>query len=200
VFVLLVVVLVALWIFLPLSPRGQGNATKPGGDKTDNLLMNGSFEEGPEPAGQGFTLLEKGSTVIRGWQVTQGNIDYVGSYWQPADGKRSIDLNGTVRGGIGQTFKTKKGQKYRVTFSMAGNPNPDEKPALKRLGVSAAGKSAEFDFDTTGRSFKDMGWVTRTWEFTAVAGETTLEFYSLSEERKGCGPTLDNVSVSEVQD
>jgi choice-of-anchor C domain-containing protein len=162
-----------------------------------NLLVNGSFEEGPEPERVvGYVVLGKGSSALKGWEVTRGNIDYVGPYFQPADGNRCLDLNGFVRGGIAQPFKTQKGQRYRVTFSMAGNPNSAEGPAVKKLGVSAAGTSAEFEFDTTGKSYQDMGWVTKTWEFVAVADQTTLEFYSLTGV--GCGPTLDNVSVVEV--
>ena len=69
---------------------------------------------------------------------------------------------------------------------------------MKKLGVRAGDKSAEFEFNTTGKTNKDMGWVTRTWEFTAVAEQTPLEFYSLSGQL--CGPTLDNVSVVEIRD
>jgi choice-of-anchor C domain-containing protein len=168
------------------------------GGEPGNLLINGSFEDGPEPTGQGSMPLEKGSAVIKGWRVTRGSIDYVGRYWQAAHGTRSIDLDGSTRGGVEQTFPTEKGRKYRVTFRMAGNPHPIEGPSLKKLGVQAANQSAEFEFDTNGRSNQNMGWVTRTWEFTAAAEQTTLEFYSLSGQL--CGPTLDNVSVVEIKD
>jgi hypothetical protein len=68
---------------------------------------------------------------------------------------------------------------------------------LKKLGVQAANQSAEFEFNTNGRSNQNMGWVTRTWEFTAAAEQTILEFYSLSGQM--CGPTLDDVSVVEIK-
>jgi choice-of-anchor C domain-containing protein len=155
-----------------------------------NLLINGGFEEGPDPLDTGFIQLEKGSTAIKGWEVTQGNIDHIGPYWQAAEGKRSLDMNGVVKGSIAQAFKTVKGRRYRVTFSLAGNPGGGGE---RKLVVSAAGKSAEFVFDTTGKTEKDMGWVTKTWEFTAISSQTTLEFSSLTEG--AAGPALDNVSV-----
>jgi choice-of-anchor C domain-containing protein len=155
------------------------------------LLVNGSFEESPKPTERGFIQVEKGSTQIRGWDVTQGNIDVIDSYWPPADGKRSLDMNGVMKGGIAQTFKTVKGRKYRVTFSLAGNPEGGV--GERKLLVSAADKRAEFVFNTAGKGLKDMGWVTKTWEFTAVANQTRLEFASLTEGQ--CGPALDNVSV-----
>jgi choice-of-anchor C domain-containing protein len=156
-----------------------------------NLLVNGSFEEGPESTADGYRTLQKGSTAIKGWQVTQGDIDHIGPFWQAADGQRSLDLNGLTRGGIAQTFKTIKGRRYRVTFSLAGNPI--EGGGERKLLVSAAGKSAEFVFDSRNKAVHDMGWVSKTWEFIAVADQTTLEFASLTEGASG--PALDNVSV-----
>jgi choice-of-anchor C domain-containing protein len=176
----------------PQAQKEEPRAALPVVAVPGDLLVNGSFEEGPEPHPvNGYTTLPQGSAVIKGWEVAQGEIDYIGSFWVPADGRRSIDLNGYVRGGIRQTFKTTRGRLYRVTFSMAGILH--EPPAVKRLRVSAAGASAEFEFDSTGRSLKDMGWTTRTWDFTAVAEETTLEFSSLVEGANG--PALDRVSV-----
>src|SRR5947209_10953366 len=89
--------------------------------KSENLIVNGSFEMGPD-AGE-FKPLDKDSTDIKGWKVTRVQIDYIGTYWQHAQGEHSLDLHGSPGiGGISQTFKTKKGQKYRVTFMLAGNP------------------------------------------------------------------------------
>jgi choice-of-anchor C domain-containing protein len=178
----------------PADPRtlrgGDGKGADPGKDV--NLLVNGSFEDGPDPGGSGFLNLPTGSTAVKGWVVSQGDIDYVGSYYQAADGRRSLDLDGSNRGGVAQTFQTRKGQKYRVTFRMAGNPNPAD-GGVKTLEVRAAGASAQFSFDVAGRSNKDMGWVEKCWEFVAAADRTTLEFISLSG--RNCGPALDDVAV-----
>jgi choice-of-anchor C domain-containing protein len=171
-------------------------------EKAQTLLVNGSFEEGPTLRFDGVhnINLEKGSTAIKGWVVTGGGVCIVDpTYWQAADGERSLAIvagEGTTAGGIRQDLETRKGQKYRVTFWMAGDTNGG--PSEKKLRASAAGKSAEFVFDTTGRDRKEMGWVKKSWEFTAQANRTTLEFSSLTEGMYG--PALDNVSVVAVDE
>jgi choice-of-anchor C domain-containing protein len=167
-------------------------------EKARNLLVNGSFEEGPEipRVGNAYVQLEKDSTALKGWVVSQGNVDVKdSSYWKAAAGKRSLDLNGVTPGAISQTFKTKKGQKYRVNFALAGNPNSGTE---KKLQVSAGGMTKEFTFDTTGKTRNDMGWVSKRWEFTAEADKTTLEFLSLTEGP--AGPALDDVVVVAIRE
>lgn len=188
--------LVLLALALPASlAEDKKDVPKEG----ENLLVNGSFEEGPEIQEAGFTPLDEGSTAIKGWKVTRAQVDYIGRYWKAADGQRSLDLHGSPGlGGVSQAFKTKKGQKYRVTFSLAGNP--DGGPAEKKLGVAAAGKKAEFTFDATGKTKEDMGWASKTWDFTATDDETTLELYTLTTENESCGPALDNVAVRAVKE
>ena len=171
-----------------------------GEDRPRNLLVNASFEEGPD-AGD-FLPLDAGSTDIKGWTVTRAQIDYIGGHWKSADGNRSLDLHGSPGlGGIKQAFATTKGRKYKVTFSIAANPNfqPDA-GSVKVLCVRAAGKKEAFSFDATGKTVQEMGWVAKTWEFTADADETTLEFHTLETEDASCGPALDNVSVVEVKE
>ena len=48
-----------------------------------NILVNGSFEEGPDDIGE-FKSLDKGSDAIKGWKVTRGQIDLVGTFWPAA--------------------------------------------------------------------------------------------------------------------
>jgi choice-of-anchor C domain-containing protein len=163
----------------------------------ENLLVNGSFEDGPDDIG-GFTSLDKDSGVIKGWVVIGGQIDLIDTHWQAADGKRSLDLHGSPGyGGVAQTFKTEKGKKYKVTFSLAGNPGGTV--AKKTIVVRAAGKEKEFTFDTTGKSGTDMGWKKETWEFTAEKAETTLELITAMTEDAAAGPALDDVSVIAVK-
>jgi choice-of-anchor C domain-containing protein len=171
---------------------------KKSADKETNLLVNGGFEEGIDDIGE-FKPLDKGSTDIKGWTVIRAQIDYIGSYWQPAGGKRSLDLHGSPGiGGVSQTFKTTKGQKYRVTFHLAANP--DGTVAKKKVGVKAGGKEKEFEFDATGKTREQMGWEKKTWEFTATDDETTLEIFSTMTEDEACGPALDEVSVVAVKE
>jgi choice-of-anchor C domain-containing protein len=162
----------------------------------ENLLVNGSFEDGPDV--DEFLSLEPGSTAVKGWKVTRGPIGYVGNDWRNADGFRSIDLRGTPGfGGIEQTFKTQKGHRYRVTFSLAANPR-GESPTTK-ISVGAAGQKAEFAFNATRKSKKNMGWVVKEWEFNAAADETTLEFYTLEKPDAHWGPAIDDVRVVPVE-
>lgn len=177
--------LLALTPFLGAAPAPQ---------KKPNLIVNGSFEEGPQ-VGR-YQAFNPGSTEIKGWTVTRGQIDIVDSYWPGAQGNRSIDLHGSPGfGGIQQTIATKPGRSYTVTFSLAGNP--DGSVPKKEIGVSAGKQKTEFTFDATGKTLKDMGWVRKTWRFTATEKETVVEFFTLMQVDDACGPVIDDVSVIE---
>jgi len=108
-------------------------------------------------------------------------------------------MNGNAPGSIAQTFDTTVGQQYQVNFWMAGNPTGN--PTIKHMNVTAAIASIDYTFDTFGCSFDDMGWVERSFLFTALNTSTTLTFTSLdNSEAWGTvyGPALDNVSVNAV--
>jgi len=159
-----------------------------------NLLVNGSFEQGPG----GFTSLNPGSTAITGWVVTRGQIDYIVNPpgWVAADGAKSLDLNGSPGiGGIEQIFATVSNQQYSVSFAMSANPTTAR---ISSMGVQAASQSASFTFDSTGHSDTNMGWVADNWTFTALGTTTTLEFFSTDTLNANIGPALDNVSVDAV--
>ncbi len=169
-----------------------------------NLLVNGSFETGPNPGS--FTNLALGSTAITGWTVSLGNVDYIGSLWVAANGGRSLDLEGSAGtcdlvtpncpGGIAQSFATTPGQEYMVTFDLAGNLF--NLPITKTVKVSAAGQSQDFTFNTTGHTAASMGWTLDSWTFTATGSTTTLEFDTADVPPTGWGPALDNVSVDPI--
>jgi hypothetical protein len=61
------------------------------------------------------------------------------------------------------------------------------------MRVSAGGSSADFSFDITGKSNSNMGWLSKSWDFTANSTTTTLEFIGLGNS--DAGAALDNVSV-----
>jgi choice-of-anchor C domain-containing protein len=160
-----------------------------------DLITNGSFETATVNPGSGFITLPATSTAITGWTVGGAGIDYIGTYWQASDGVRSLDMSALNPGSIAsQTFATAIGSTYLVTFDMAGNPNiGNSGTTLKDLRVLAAGQQADFQFDTTGHTKSSMGWVPKSWSFTANATTTTLTFQSLTGGNSG--PALDNVSV-----
>lgn len=55
---------------------------------SDNLLVNGSFEEGT--AVGLFKILKEGD-VIPGWKVTKATVDLTGNYFNCVEGEQSID-------------------------------------------------------------------------------------------------------------
>jgi choice-of-anchor C domain-containing protein len=154
-----------------------------------NLLQNGSLEQGTNPGN--YSSLTSGSKDISGWEVIRGGTDYVGTDWVSSDGQRSFHLNGTPDvGGVAQTFTTTPGQKYHVSFDLAGHYSG----LMQDLGVSAAGQSTTVSFQA-GTNPKDLGWQEKIWEFTATDTQTKLEFYSLQKGYLYGGPSLDDVVV-----
>lgn len=158
-------------------------------------FINGDFESGVSTGG-GFVTLGNGSTGVTGWIVGGNSIDYIGSYWQAASGNRSIDLSGNGPGSIAQTFDTIIGQRYLVTFALAGNP--DNGPVTKTLLTTASGNATQSDIFTVapGTLRSNLGWQTFRYIFTATGGSTTLTFASGTQT--AFGPALDNVTVSAI--
>lgn len=177
-------------------------ACAPFAQQPASLIRNGSFEEGP--AAPVFLNLPGKSTGLPGWVVTGEGIDLVGAgYWRASEGTHAIDLDGSARsrttppyvhGGIAQTFATQAGKRYRVTFDLAANTNHG--PIKKPMRVRAAGDSADFIFDATGKNGRNMGWVSKEWVFTAKGDSSTLEFLSLTQSPEtGYGAAIDRVAV-----
>lgn len=173
--------LVAVAFAAGIAPRPTDSGCKPAPGNDDgkkNLIVNGSFEDGPEVGPEGYLPLDEDSVDIRGWVVTRGQIDLQqtdGQLMKAAHGKRSLDLHGSPGfGGVEQAFATKVGKKYKVTFAMSGNPGVGHESV--QLAVRAAGKKEVFEFDMTGVTADELKWATKTWEFTAVDALTILEF------------------------
>jgi choice-of-anchor C domain-containing protein len=170
-------------------------------DKPVNLVVNGSFEEGPEF--EVYKPLDPDSTAMKGWVVTRGQIDIVvqtGDDWKAADGKRSLDLHGSPGfGGVKQTIPTKAGQKYRVEFKMTTNMTAADERV--KMTVRAAGADKEFELESAGRTHADPKWEKLTWEFTAKGDKTDLEFHTAMPRTANPfgGPMLDDVSVVAIE-
>jgi choice-of-anchor C domain-containing protein len=156
-------------------------------------FTNGSFENGTDP-GSFTNIVAPNNTTITGWNVSSGNLDYIGTYWTASNGVRSLDLSGTTQGAIQQTFDTVAGHTYLVAFDMAGNP--DGTPLVKTMTVDVGGPATPYSFDTTGMTKSSMGWQTMTYWFTAAGPSTTLTFTSTTAG--SFGPALDNVVLTDV--
>ena len=179
------------------AAAGSGGGSSGGGSSgsANTAFLNGSFEGGGNP-GSSWITLSVGNPSITGWVVTAGNIDYMGSVWQHSNGNRSIDMSGVTAGAIAQTFPTTAGQTYTVKFDMSGNPGYGTGTGVKQMTVAVnngAGTSQTYEFDTTGKSLSNMGWVEKTFTFTASSATTTLTFTSLTNS--AYGPALDNVRL-----
>ena len=154
-----------------------------------NLLVNGSFEQ---PGGN-LSVYAPNSTTTPGWTVSKGDIEILGSYWPASDGFMSVDMNGNSAGALFQdVISLIPGATYRIQFDLSGNPDKQSAP-VKRLLVSAADQSGEFDFDVTSTSSANMGWVGRQIDFIAASATARIQFESLSPGNQG--PALDNVSL-----
>jgi len=166
-------------------------------------FQNGSFELGGVAPCNTFNV-PIGSTLITGWTVSAGNIDWEGSPpscgWQPSNGVASLDMVGSGAGGIGgiqQTFDTVPGVTYQVLFDMAGNYGAP--PTIKPLAVTINGVTTNFTFDTTGKSGLNMGWVTQSLTFVPVGSSSTINFVSDVSASGGtlnAGAALDNVRIA----
>ena len=168
---------------LTVSLAGVSSAAGP-------TIVNGSFETGTDPVVS--TQLSAVSTSITGWTVSSGTVDYIGTYWQAADGVRSLDLSGSGVGAVQQTFVTTVGTSYRVTFSMSGNPEGGT--GTKTMTASTGGTPIAFSYGVgAGNTRVDMKWANKSFLFTATAATTTLTFTSTTNTF--FGPALDNVRV-----
>lgn len=157
-------------------------------------LANGSFETGSQDPGAFWITLGAGSTVMNGWTVDAGEIDYIGGWWPAADGTKSVDMNGRVAGQISQYFPTIAGATYALSFEMSGNA--DGSPAVKLLTVSADGSQSQtyaYDTSLTGNNRSDMKWEGHVYTFVAEADLTLLVFKS--DVNGFFGPTLDSVQL-----
>ena len=158
------------------------------------FVMNGSFELGVNP-GISADVSGPDSTSITGWTVQSASVDYIGSRWIAADGVRCLDLSGTDAATISQTISgLTPGEKYRLSFSMAANPEVGQFAA--RLRASIAGASEEFEFVQSGFSASDLGWEEKSLEFVATAASHELSFASLNPG--WAGAALDDVGIALV--
>lgn len=176
-------------------------APVPKGAKSANLIVNGSFEDVADA--DASKSLDKGSTALKGWVVTRGQIDVTqqnGNEWKAHHGKRALDLHGSPGfGGVEQTIATKPGKKYKVTFRMSGNPGVPEHKKVQ-LGARAAGQDKEFELTMEGRTYEDLKWEEQVWEFTAKEQMTVIEFHTAMPATSNGfgGPLLDDVKVFEI--
>jgi choice-of-anchor C domain-containing protein len=152
-----------------------------------SAIFSNGFEN--PPVNPFSTVFAPGA--IGPWTVVSGSVDWIGTYWQAADGNGSVDMSGNGPGAISTSLGTVAGQVYTLSFYLAGNP--DGGNVDKQIQVQAGNLNEIFTFDTAGQSLNSMGWILESASFTATANDT-LTFTSLEES--AYGPALDGVTVS----
>lgn len=170
----------------------------PVSDPTECEFVNGSFEEATANPGAG-AYLATGSTTLVGWSVVEGSVHYSEDFWQYADGRRGLDLNGGSPGGVEQALATVPGRGYVVRFALSGNPDrttsgAEASPTVKGVQVYAGDRSQTFTFDVTGRDNQNMGWVEHEFTFNATSTSSELRFRSITYSAYW-GPAVENVRV-----
>jgi choice-of-anchor C domain-containing protein len=159
-----------------------------------NLVNNGGFETPPLSSDYAFNI---GS--LPGWSITN-DIDLIKTYngWTASEGAQSIDLSGSVRGTISQTITTEIGSTYKLTFSMAGNPEGGQTPKILNVEIND-NPAGSFSFTPTGMPGPGQ-WQFETITFTASSTTTKIAFIDATTEgNPACGVALDDIVVEKQQ-
>lgn len=165
------------------------------GNAQTNLIVNGGFET-PTVSLSGWLSYQEPSG-FKGWSVESGGVDLVGTnFFASASGLQSLDLNAGDAGKVYQDVITVPGEKYRLRFAFAANPDmivcggPAVRSMEVRWNSILLATPAQ---DVRGHSPTDLGW--REFSFIVTGGGTDrLSFKSLTP---GCaGPAVDDVSLT----
>jgi len=160
-----------------------------------DIVLNGGFEA-PDVSPSPYIVAPPGT--VAHWTITSGYVDLVDkSWWLPAEGDQSVDLNANgVAGSIRQDLVTGVGNIYSIDFALTGNWGAG--PDTKTMQVWWDGSMVQ-QFDIT----EPAGWDTKTdmgWQYYTIGGllatssSTSLEFVSLTTGTTG--PVIDDVSVT----
>ncbi len=184
-------VVLAAALLGPHASGARADAAPPVESLGPNIVANGGFEQGADP-GEHIYLPAGASPLLPGWTLLAGAVLY-GTSWQAEEGNRSLALH--TDGGLGQALKTKVGQKYRVVFYQAGNPN-DHAPSTIRAQIGAYQHDYTYQSGQSATT-KQMDWLKRTFTYTAIAATTPLSFtvqYDSGNDPFG----LDNIQVRAI--
>jgi choice-of-anchor C domain-containing protein len=164
----------------------------PAAHAATEMIVNGGFESPVNAFAGSFMTFASG---LDGWTINYGSVDLINSYWAPAAGSYSLDLNGGSAGAISQSFATEIGKTYNVSFMMAGNPD-NSGDNIKTISANVTAPNV-FSFDIAGKSSANMGWVTQTFSFVATGTSSTLTFVG-DPANTAYGAALDQVSVMQA--
>jgi hypothetical protein len=167
-------------------PAGVNLPTWPDNNELSNKTSDGDFNGAPFP--QRFTEYRTPNLIPgTNWTVSVGNVDLVGFVeWNNHPGPGTdctVDLDGSVHGGISETFTTTPGVVYHVHFQLSGSTALPPPNNINRMQVSAAGQSRIFTWNVlpAGHDVFNGVYELKFWKFTAApnTATSTLEFKSL---------------------
>ena len=181
----------AMAVLLPTLILGVTSA------HADNLIVNGSFENGTFYGGIGtsYNAVSAGGTVVTGWVAGTNGFDWhqAVEFYPAYDGRRMVDLTrGSLDGAISQTFSTVEGTDYALSFAVTA-PALYFNSATLVVNVGSASKS----YLVPRSSESNLSWTVETFNFKADSSSTTLTFSGPSANGYW-GPVIDSVSVTAV--
>ena len=160
-----------------------------------NLLVNGSFENGLNPpsafAGD-YRSLNTGSTDITGW-IASSRVDWTDLDTNDTTGVLVAQL---VYSGssVSQTFATVAGQSYIVSFALYPSYSPQGSSNVVTAGLGGSTYAAVIPVGAPAGM-----WYYYSTTFVASSSSSTLIIENLNGTYNDVGPFLDNVSVLFVQ-
>ena len=161
-----------------------------------SLVTDGNFMASP-----GGSFVDYGSgTTFGSWEVTEGSIDLIGTYWQNPAGSQSVDLAGYSSGQIQQNISTTSGQWYHLQFALSGNG--DDSGNVKSVKVVFGNFITDFTFYDPTHTRTEMKWITVGCDVKADGNLTTLSFLDTSYVLHGglavCGAAISDVALTAV--
>ena len=159
-------------------------------------VSNGGFSQPVVSAALMYQGYPAGSTAIPGWTIGGDGVEvYASGFMQhPAGTTSEVRLFGGAPGSISQAIATTPGKTYVLKWYGAGEPGGGQ--AVKTMHVFWDGKLvAAPTFDTTGRSFTDMGWKALRVTVMATSPTSTIEFTDATPDKSFWGSMVTGVSL-----
>lgn len=164
---------------------------------TDNLLLNGGFEFGPEflsNSTQGILLdsaLSPVQSPLRQWAVV-GTIKYISSkHFFVPHGNAAVEIVSGISAGIHTEVTLAEGSAYNLEFTLGDANNACEGDFIVEVQAGSVAQNFTIRSNGTGSAEKSL------IKFKAGSRATPIIFSSFtrSQTKDGifCGPVVDNV-------
>ncbi len=161
------------------------------------LITNGGFET---PDALTYLTVFAGQTTIAPWMVGLASVDVVDidngfTVGDAFEGLQYLDLDGAGAGQLTQTFRTRPGVRYMISFAYGNN-------YVNQPSASATVRLYDTQGDILTRTIShstsvpgDLHWTPFRGQFTARKTTTSFELTSLSAVDSFGGILVDAVSV-----